>query len=76
MATAQTHTNRQTCSVEQAAEILGISRTSAYIAVRRGEIPCLRIGRRVVIPRAALDRLLGRDSPDPACLDTPRKDAH
>jgi excisionase family DNA binding protein len=32
---------------------------SAYAAVRSGEIPSIRIGRRLLIPRVALDRLLG-----------------
>lgn len=49
---------RKTYTVEEAAERLGISRNSAYEAVRRGEIPSLRIGRRVLIPRAALERML------------------
>ncbi|MHB8438522.1 MAG: helix-turn-helix domain-containing protein [Acidimicrobiales bacterium] len=50
--------NRLTLSVEEAAEALGISRALAYEAVRRGEIPNIRIGRRILVPRSALDRLL------------------
>lgn len=49
---------RQTVTVEEAAQILGIGRNSAYEAVRRGELPAIRIGRRFVIPKAALERLL------------------
>ena len=49
---------RQTLTVEQAAPILGIGRNSAYEAIRRGEIPALRLGRRLVVPRRALERLL------------------
>jgi excisionase family DNA binding protein len=49
---------RKTLSVEEAAEALGIGRTLAYEAVRRGEIPTVRIGRRLLVPRAALDHLL------------------
>jgi excisionase family DNA binding protein len=45
-------------SVEHTAELLGISRAFAYEAVRRGEIPSIRIGRRILVPRAALARLL------------------
>ena len=45
-------------TVEQAAEILGISRPTAYLAIRTGEIPHIRIGRRILIPRAALERKL------------------
>ena len=44
--------------MEQAATKLGISRHSAYEAVRRGEIPTIRIGRRVLVPKASLERLL------------------
>lgn len=53
---------RLTLTVEEAAEILGLSRAFAYEAVRRGEIPSIRIGRRILVPRAALQRLL--DVPD------------
>lgn len=49
---------RLTLTVEEAAEILGLSRAFAYEAVRRGEIPSIRIGRRVLVPKAALNRLL------------------
>ena len=45
-------------SVDHAAEVLGIGRNSAYQAVRRGEIPAIRIGRRLVVPVDALERLL------------------
>lgn len=49
---------RQVLSVEEAARALGLGRNSAYQAVRRGEIPVIRIGRRLVVPKAALERLL------------------
>ena len=38
--------------------MLGISRATAYDAISRGEIPCIRIGRRILIPKVALERLL------------------
>jgi excisionase family DNA binding protein len=50
---------RLTLTVEEAAATLGISRAFAYEAVRRGEIPSIRIGRRVLVPQAALARMLG-----------------
>lgn len=50
--------DRQTCSVEEAAKILGIGRGSAYEAVRRGEIPSIRLGKRLVVPKQALEQLL------------------
>lgn len=55
---------RLTLTVEEAASALGIGRASAYEAVHRGEIPCIRIGRRILVPRVALDRLLSAVSPD------------
>jgi excisionase family DNA binding protein len=54
------HIERQTLTVEETAQVLGISRTSAYAAARRGELPTVRIGRRYVVPRAALERLLSQ----------------
>ena len=47
-----------TLTVEEAGEQLGISRALAYEAVRRGEIPSIKIGRRILIPKAALNRML------------------
>ena len=49
---------RLTVSVEEAAEILGISRALAYSLVARQELPSLKLGRRVVVPRSALHRML------------------
>jgi excisionase family DNA binding protein len=51
---------RLTLSVNEATEVLGISRAFAYELVARGELPCLRLGRRVVVPRHALEQLLER----------------
>jgi excisionase family DNA binding protein len=58
--------SRLTLTVEEAAATLGISRAFAYEAVRRGEIPSIRIGRRVLVPRAALEKLLEGGDPLPA----------
>ena len=49
-----------TLTVPEAARLLGISRMTAYTAVRERTIPSLRIGRRVLVPRAALYRLLAQ----------------
>jgi excisionase family DNA binding protein len=51
-----------TLTVPEAARLIGISRMTAYVAVREGTIPSIRIGRRVLVPRAALDRLLAAAS--------------
>jgi excisionase family DNA binding protein len=55
--THQRH-ERMTLTVEETAEVLGIGRTLAYDAVRRGEIPTVRIGRRLLVPRVAIAHLL------------------
>ena len=49
---------RVTLTIPEAAQRLGISRNSAYEAARRGVVPTLRIGRRLLVPKAALERLL------------------
>ena len=54
---------RETLTVEQAAKVLGIGRGTAYEAVRAGELPAIRIGKRLVVPRQALDRLLAGKGP-------------
>ncbi len=51
---------RRTVTVPEAARLLGISRSAAYAAAGRGELPGLvRIGKRFLIPRAAIEKLLG-----------------
>ena len=49
---------RMTLTVEETAVVLGIGRTAAYAGVRSGTIPSRRIGRRIVVPIAALERML------------------
>ena len=43
-------TERLALSVEEAAALLGISRDLAYDLVTRGELPSVRLGRRLVVP--------------------------
>ncbi len=45
---------------------MGLSRQSAYDAAARGDLPTLRVGRRLLVPTAALRRLLALDDPRPA----------
>jgi len=52
-------------TVEVAAQLLGISRSFAYEAVQRGEIPSMRIGRRILVPKAALERFLAASGGSP-----------
>ena len=48
-----------TISVEHAGQILGISRRSAYRAAANGELPTVRLGRRILVPSSRLLDLLG-----------------
>jgi excisionase family DNA binding protein len=48
----------QTLSVPAAGKILGVSRNVAYEAAKSGQLPTIKIGRRLLVPRAALDRML------------------
>lgn len=52
-----TPAERRTCSVEEAAAVLGIGRGTAYQAARSGELPALRFGRSWRVPLAELDRM-------------------
>ena len=56
---------RLTVTVEEAAALLGISRNLAYELVTRKELPSVRLGRRVLVPRQALERLLDVESASP-----------
>ena len=53
--------HRITLTVEEVASLLGLGRTAAYEAARRGQIPFRRLGRRVVVPVPALLTWLGAD---------------
>jgi len=48
-----------TMTVEQAGRLLGISRGAAYRAAACGQIPTIRLGRRLLVPTARLHQLLG-----------------
>jgi excisionase family DNA binding protein len=50
---------RDSFSVPEAAEILGISTWSAYEAIKRSEIPVVRFGRTIRIGRRTIEKMLG-----------------
>ena len=50
--------NCQTLTVEAAGEIMGIGRNQAYEAAHRGDLPSIKIGKRILVPKALLDKLL------------------
>jgi len=56
---------RAILTVKETAHWLRLSRNSCYQAVLRGEIPSLRVGRRILIPKAALLRKLSEAEAKP-----------
>lgn len=50
--------HKGTYTVEEAAKLLGIGRCGAYEAARTGQMPTIKIGKRILVPKAALDRML------------------
>lgn len=57
-----------TITVEQAGGLLGLPVRTTYRAAARGEIPSIRIGRRLLVPTRRLLDLLGLDADDAARL--------
>jgi excisionase family DNA binding protein len=56
---------RKTLTVEEAGEVLGIGRGLAYERVNTGEIPSIRLGRRILVPLAALEAMLAKAESPP-----------
>lgn len=56
--------DRAVITISEFAEMVGVGRTSAYEAARRGEIPARRVGHRFVVPIPLLLRWLGETDPD------------
>lgn len=52
---------RLTLSIAEAAELVGISRTTAYELAQSGELPTVRLGRRILVPVNQLADVLGTD---------------
>jgi excisionase family DNA binding protein len=50
-------------TVEEAGVLLGISRPHAYKLAREGQLPILRLGRRMVVPKKALEIYLAGAMP-------------
>jgi excisionase family DNA binding protein len=55
------HDHRLTLTVEQAGQVLGVGRCTAYELVRSGDLKCIRLRRRIVVPVAHLAETLGVD---------------
>jgi excisionase family DNA binding protein len=54
------HSLPLTISVEDAAVLLGVSRSAAYRAATAGQLVTFRVGRKLLVPTAPLLRMLGR----------------
>ncbi len=54
---------RLTLTIEETAKVLGIGRQLAYDRVKTGEIPVIKVGRRLLVPRRALEKLLEEPKP-------------
>jgi excisionase family DNA binding protein len=59
-----TTATRGTYDVPKACELIGIHKLSGYKAIREGTfpVPVIKVGRRYVVPKAALDRLLAGEA--------------
>ena len=51
-------TDKKTLTVAEAIAVLGISRTLAYRLIKDGKLPVIRLGKRVLIPVSALEKIL------------------
>ena len=49
---------RAAFTVKEVCKILGLQKSSAYLAISRGQIPAIRIGGQIRVPRAAVERML------------------
>lgn len=49
---------RLVLTVPEAGAKLGISRAQSYLMVKRGVLPTIKLGRRIVVPIAALEKML------------------
>ncbi len=50
--------NKLTLTVEEAGRMLGISRATAYQLANQGKLPAIRLGRRLLISKAGLERMV------------------
>jgi excisionase family DNA binding protein len=49
---------RPVLTVSEAAELLGVSRAFGYELIARGDLPAVRLGRRIMIPRVGIQRII------------------
>lgn len=59
-------------TVEEVGKMLRISRPQAYLGVKRGDIPTIRIGKRILIPREAFERMLNNSTTTKKDIEEPK----
>jgi hypothetical protein len=57
-------TERLVYDVPEAGAMLGLSRNGSYEAAKRGDIPTIKIGRLLKVPKVAFERMLQRATRD------------
>ena len=57
---------KRAISINEAAETLGIGVSKAYEAANSGELPTIRIGKRILVPLVALEKMLAKVKSEPA----------
>lgn len=51
--------NEKLCySIPEVSKLLGISHIHGYLMAKRGELPVIHLGRRMVVPKSALEKML------------------
>ena len=53
---------KATLTIVEVAAVLGIGKNQAYEAAHRGEIPTIKIGKRILVPRVAFERMLNGET--------------
>lgn len=61
-------TNRRLYTITEAADLLGIGRSTAYELAQRGDLDVVRIGGRRLVSPTVLEGLLGERPPPPSDL--------
>ena len=63
----------RTMTAHELATLLGVDRKTVYQGALRGEIPSIRIGRRVLFPHSAIESWLSASTSSRGILDTPTR---
>lgn len=61
--------DRLTYTISEAAQAIGIGRSTIYKLINEGELPIVRLGKRVLIPRASILELLRMEAPVPPTVE-------